>query len=48
MQIYLSSDRLATAFTKYLNDNFPTEGRVVSVTMRKALHEFLRKEGYID
>jgi len=47
LQVYLP-DKLATALDKYLNDVFPTEDRVVSVTMRKALHEFLKKEGYID
>lgn len=47
LQVYLPGD-LASSFDNYLHDNFPTDERVVSAVMRKALHEFLKREGYID
>ena len=44
-QVYLSEE-LHNAFQRYMQENFPGDSRVTTAIIRKALAQFLQKEGY--
>lgn len=46
-QVYLTKD-LQEAFSRYVSDQFLPEDRVVTAIIRRAIAQFLRKEGYYD
>ncbi len=46
-QVFLG-EKLQVAFQQYLADNFTNDSRVRSAIMRKAMTEFLKREGYLN
>ncbi|KKK52922.1 hypothetical protein LCGC14_3100030 [marine sediment metagenome] len=46
-QVYLTKD-LQEAFIRYIREQYLPEDRVVTAVIRKAIAQFLKKEGYYD
>ena len=44
-QVYLTKD-LQDAFLRYISEQFLPEDRVVTAVIRRAIAQFLKKEGY--
>lgn len=46
-QVYLGSE-VSSAFERYIRDKYPPKTRVQTALIRRALAEFLKREGYYD
>ena len=47
LQVYLSGD-LKEALDKYVAEKFSSDSRMISAIVRRAVTEFLEKEGYLE